>query len=335
MAVISTIVLYDKKPIRKNGIALNNNVLITGVNGFVGSHMAAKLLKNGHRVVGIGRDTTPSTGLEGLYEYFACDLTIPSDVNKLMPQLRAIDVIIHLAGIATTNNSPLESASVLRTNVEVHRILYQALLDIKSKVRIIAVSTGLVYEQSSPIPFTESSALMPDTVTTNPYIRSKLQVETVAQEYRDKGLDIYTVRPFNHTGPGQGLGFFVPDQVAKIKAAKASGAHMELGDAFDFWRDFTDVRDVCNAYRLLVTTDAKKLTATTYNIASGTPVYGRDLFRMLAKELDFTDYSLSADDGSASPVPRICGDANLLRKDTAWGLGIGLEQTIRDYITGL
>lgn len=308
------------------GLQLSENILITGVNGFVGKHMTTVLLKKGRRVIGVGREETPRGSLDS---YIACDLTDEDAVKNLVPNLKNINAIIHLAGIATTKNSPEHIAQVLHINVDVHRLLYKTLLDSKSVARIIAVSTGLVYELDQDMPLSETAPTLHDGDAINAYVRSKLRVEYVADEYRKKGLDIITVRPFNHTGPGQGLGFFVPDQVAKIKAALATGRHMELGDSFDFWRDFTDVRDVAKAYRLLATAKKADLSAKTYNIASGTPVFGRDLFRMIAKELNFTNYTLSTK-GSAKGIPRICGDASLLKKDTGWTPSISLEQTIQD-----
>lgn len=305
------------------------NVLITGVNGFVGRHATAEFLDNDYNVIGVGRESQPHPNLMGLKEYIVCDLADTKSIAMLSPKLHSVDAVIHLAGIATTNNTPEQAASILRINAEVHRVLYQALLDIKSRARIIAVSTGLLYDQNQAMPLTENSLLMPNVEATNAYIRSKLLVEDFAKQYREKGLDIVVARPFNHTGPGQGLGFFVPDQIAKITTSKKTGEHMNLGNGLDFWRDFTDVRDVVRAYHLLAAKDG--LEANTFNIASGVPIFGRDLFRMIAAEIHFDNYTLTTDGPSVNSV-QIYGDAGLLQSSTLWQTQINLQQTIHDSV---
>ncbi len=306
-------------------------ILITGVNGFVGQHMARELHQTGYKVVGLGLEETPHERLKNLLDdYISCDLTDQTAVDRMKSQLKEMTAIIHLAGIATTNNSPEVAAAVLRINVEAHRALYATLASFGSTARVIAVSTGLAYDSAQSMPLLETSKLLPDVDETNPYIRSKLRVEALAEEYRANGLDIITVRPFNHIGPYQGLGFFVPDKVSQIKNALKNGESMTAADAYNFWRDFTDVRDVVKAYRLLAVANASTLTVSTYNVASGTAVYGRDLFQIIAKELGFTNYTI-IDDAPLPDSPRITGDAQHLQQDTGWKPAVSLVQTIHDY----
>ncbi len=308
-------------------------ILITGVNGFVGQHLAHELYINGARVIGVGREPEPQESLAGLIDkYIIIDLADESSVRKLQPELENIDAIINLAGIATTKNDPEQIESIMKINVEVHRLLYRALLNVNSKARIVAISTGLVYESNQPVPYSENSKLLLDTDETNGYVRSKLRVEDVAKQYAAKGLDIVIARPFNHTGPGQGLGFFIPDQIAKIRQAMSDGIRMELGESFDFWRDFTDVRDIVKAYSYLTSTGKGLLRANIYNISSGVSVYGRDLFRMLAAELQFTNFTLSSD-ASSPEITHVAGDSTLLRNDTRWAPAISLQQTLHDAIS--
>lgn len=306
-------------------------IIVTGVNGFVGQHLAKNLHEHGNEVFGIGREQEPNPGLDGsLDNYIVCDLTVAGAVETLKPHLKNASAAINLAGIATSNNDPAMTDELFRINVGVHEVLYSAMNDMGSKARIITVCTGLEYKTDQTMPLTEESALQEDIDATNAYVRTKLRVEQIAEKYRKAGLDIITARPFNHTGPNQGIGFFVPDQIEKIRKSVASGENMQLGDGLDFWRDFTDVRDVVEAYRLLATLPTEKLSSTTYNIASGTPVFGRDLFRLIADLTNFTNHDLTTSNESSSP--KIYGSHDLLTNDTGWQTTYTLQQSIADQL---
>jgi len=310
---------------------VKNTIVVAGINGFVGQHLAKNLHAHGCEVIGVGREPRPNPELgDSIDDYVVCDLTDVASVKKLRPLLTTANAVINLAGIATTNNDPSETDSLFKINTGVHAVLYSTMSDIGVKARVIAVSTGLEYKTEQTMPLTENSKLQEDTDSTNAYVRTKLRVEQIAERYRKDGLEIITVRPFNHTGPGQGLGFFVPDQIVKIHDAILFGKRMELGNGLDFWRDFTDVRDVVEAYRLLATMPTEKLRSTTYNIASGTPVFGRDLFRLIAAQMQFTNYNLTLNNTSTSP--KIYGSHALLSKDTGWQTTFSLQQTIADQL---
>ncbi len=306
-------------------------ILVTGVNGFVGQHLADAIHAHGDSVIGVGREEFVNPAIrDAVEDYVVCDLADSASIESLKPHLLTANAIINLAGIATTNNDPDRVEAVMSINAAVHELLYQSLCEEKSQARIIAVSTGLVYEPDQAMPLTESSLLLQDSDQTNAYVRSKLRVENIAGDYRKKGLDLITARPFNHTGPGQGLGFFVPDQIAKIRRAIEGDTRMDLGDSFDFWRDFTDVRDVVEAYYLLATLPQERLLAATYNISSGVPVFGRDLFRMIAAGLNFTNFEMTNSTESSST--KIYGSHSLLTKDTGWQPKIELKNTITDQV---
>lgn len=310
---------------------MENTIVVTGVNGFVGQHLAKNLRVHGNEVIGIGREPEPKPGLDGfLNSYLACDLTDTATVELLKPYLKNASAVINLAGIATTNNDPAMTDALFKINTGVHDVLYGAMCEVGSKARVIAVCTGLEYSTDQAMPLTEESSLQEDIDDTNAYVRTKLRVEKIADKYRAEGLEIIIARPFNHTGPSQGGGFFVPDQIKKIQKAVANDTKMDLGDGLDFWRDFTDVRDVVEAYRLLATLPIEKLTSNIYNIASGTPVFGRDLFRLIAAQMQFTNYDLTASNESSSP--KIYGSHDLLTKDTGWQTTYSLQQSIADQL---
>jgi GDP-4-dehydro-6-deoxy-D-mannose reductase len=318
--------------IRNNSKVLRRNILVTGVNGFVGRHVATELKNQGFKVIGMGVQSVDTHSNSAVDKYFSCDITDKYELAKIANHLSQVDAVIHLAGIATTNNNPRASAALLDTNVKIHQYLYEALQGVASTARIVAVSSGLVYRTDQAMPLRESiSSLLQDNDSVDAYIRSKLRVESIAKNFRNAGLDILIARPFNHTGPGQQPGFFVPDQLLKIQSAKNTNQPMVLANSFDFWRDFTDVRDIAKAYILLATTESMHLTSDTYNIATGTSLHGRDIFRVLASKMHYAAYTLTKDQGSVG-MPKIRGDASLLTRDTGWKPQIDFETTIQDFV---
>jgi GDP-4-dehydro-6-deoxy-D-mannose reductase len=167
------------------------------------------------------------------------------------------------------------------------------------------------------MPLTEDSSLLPEDQA-SAYIKSKIMLEKELAKY-EGSLDIVVARPFNHTGPGQRPGFIVPDWAERFVQNEPLDT-----SRLDSWRDFTDVRDVVRAYRLLI--EEESLNYQTYNIASGTAQLGYDVIDLLAKEF-----------GVALPGERvegqsvIYGSAERIANDTGWAAQIPIEQTIRDF----
>lgn len=309
------------------------NIIITGVNGFVGVHAAEAFRADGFMVFGVGREQQPDPGIaDKLDGYYACDLTDPDSVAKL--DLQQADSVLHLAGIPTTNNEPKEAERVLKINVAVHEVLYAALLGIGSKARIISVGTALSYDPRGEMPLSENSKMLADIDGTNPYIRSKLRVLALTEHYRKLGLDIIDALPSNHTGPGQGLGLFVPDKTDQILKALQTGQALDFGDKLDFWKDFTDVRDVAQAYLLLAKTPRELLTSTRYNIGSGQSAYGQDIVVRLAELLGFKQLTANLNSEN-STAQKIIIDAGLLASHTGWARQIPFDQTLCDYVASL
>ena len=309
------------------------NILITGVNGFVGQHAARAFQADGFEVYGIGREQLPSPDIADLLSnYYPCDLADPYMVSRL--DLTRADAILHLAGVPTTTNQPKEAERVLKINVAVHEMLYDALLDIGSKARIISVGTALSFDPNDSMPLDEQSAMLTDIDDTNPYIRSKLRVLTLTKKFRDLGLDIIDALPSNHTGPLQGLGLFVPDKTAQILEAKRTGQKLDFGDKLDFWKDFTDVRDVAQAYLLLAKTNRDQLTNNRYCIGSGEATYGQDIVVKLAQLVDFKGLTANLDP-TTSKARKITINASLLTAHTGWQKQIQFDKTLRDYVASL
>jgi GDP-4-dehydro-6-deoxy-D-mannose reductase len=307
-----------------------NKILVTGVNGFVGHHVAATLHEMGYIIVGASNQPEVADELSELVEnYYSCDLTDPEQVAKI--DLSDIDAIINLAGFAKVGESRGQGELYNRINVGVHTTLYQECINQGVSPRIIAVSTGAVYDPSQPLPITEESALIPDDKT-NEYTISKKKMEQALEEFREQGLHIITARPFNHSGPGQLPGFLLPDLGEQIEGAKKQNSPLLVGN-LTTKRDYTDVRDVARAYVELATCPKENLNHSLYNICSGVSTEGMQVLDLLKSAFDGNDISVEVDQSRIRPndVMDIYGSRDRLSSDTGWEPTISVKQMVNDY----
>jgi len=305
-----------------------SKILVTGVNGFVGEHLARELSSRGIEVIGAGLDAAASSELDGfISQYYTCDLTSEADVARL--PLSDIDAVISLAGLASVQDSFGKSELYQQVNVAVLSVIGNKLLELQSKARVIAVSTGAVYESHQPMPLSEDSTLVTDG---SPYALSKIAMEKEADALRERGLDCRVVRPFNHIGPGQKGGFLVPDLYSKIQAASQSGGPMAVGD-LTTRRDYTDVRDVVRAYADLAT--AASLQNTLYNVCSERSVAGQTILELLLKATGQTEkITVTQDPALIRPndPTDLYGNSQRLSSETGWHPIVPIEQTISDFV---
>jgi GDP-4-dehydro-6-deoxy-D-mannose reductase len=307
-------------------------VLVTGVNGFVGHHVASQLHERGLGVFGIGNQPALEADLENIVdEYVGCDLVDKERVDKI--NLKDVDAIINLAGFAKVGESKRQGELYNRVNIGVHTTLYEECLRQGVSPRIIAVSTGAVYDPGQSMPITEESKLIPDE-RTNEYVISKKLAEQAVTEFDKRGLRCIIARPFNHTGPGQMPGFLLPDLYKQVKESQESGAPLKVGN-LETKRDFTDVRDVARAYIELVLCDEADLTHDLYNICSGKSVQGSEILRLLAEACGIDGIKTETDPARLrkNDVMDIYGSRNRITEDTGWEPSIPIEQTIRDFVS--
>ena len=198
-----------------------NMVMIAGVNGFVGKHLARELHRHGFSVHGLGLDESPSPDIaELLSAYSACDLTSQALVEEL--DFGGADVIFNLAGIAIASGTEEERSKYLKVNVESHTNIARTLIRQKLRPHLFSVSSGHVY-QPKATPTKESDPLVEDS-TASVYVQSKKLLEREILGFSDQ-LPVTILRPFNHIGPGQGRGFLVPDLCSQVLEALQKTSH--------------------------------------------------------------------------------------------------------------
>ena len=294
-------------------------VAVTGVNGFVGRHLVNELVGTGIDVVGVGHEDQAVPA--GLTDYVSQDLTIG------WPRGLDVDAVVHLAGLSAVGPSFEDPQRYLDQNSAMVTHLAEGVLAHSPRVRVLVVSSGAVYDARQDLPFSEESRVG----FSSPYVVSKVLVENQVAYYANRGLDAVIARPFNHIGPGQGAGFLVPDLVRGAAAAATTGESLLVGD-LDTRRDYTDVRDVARAYRLLV--EAEQLDQRVFNVCSGRSWSGRELLALLESAWPFGVVRLAVDERRVRPGdPReIAGDSSRLHCAVGWKPTIDVQTSVRDFV---
>lgn len=306
---------------------MSKEIVITGVNGFVGEHLARHLKESGFSVRGVGRETEPTPTVAPYIDtYQAADLLNASEVSKL--NFRESVAIIHLAGLASVAESFDKPDLYKSGNAAMTENLLSAAKQQGFQGRVVAISTGALYSPAEPMPLNEDSG----TAQNSPYAIGKIRAEEVIKQYRAGGLDAVIVRPFNHIGPGQGSGFLVGDLYDQLNSAEESGVQEILVGNLATKRDYTDVRDIVKAYTLLAT--APSLQYDTYNIASGTSREGFEILDYLKSAMGLNDIKPVTDPSRIRPtdVMDITGDASRIRNELGWEPTLAISDAIKDFV---
>jgi len=288
--------------------------LITGGKGFVGQWLAAHLKDRGDEVAVIDMETDVADGP-----------AVRRVIGDVTP-----DAIYHLAAMTHVGESWENPSQVLRVNVLGTAEVLAAARSLDTSPRVLVVSSAEVYGIVTPaqLPLGEDTPAQP----ASPYAASKLAAEAVAlQAWRGFGQPVVIVRPFNHIGPGQSPNFFVPALAKRIVEARRSGARSLPVGNLTTRRDFTDVRDVVTAYRLLI---EQGESGAVYNVCSGRDVAMSEVAGNLL-ELAGANLTLETDPALLRPVdvPVLRGSAALLRSATGWEPRIPLATTLADVLT--
>jgi len=290
--------------------------MVTGASGFVGRHLCAHLRACGDEVVAVDRD---------------CNVTVAARVERALREHEP-EAIYHLAAMTHVGESWNNRIEFMRVNVFGTRNVLEAAHRVVPGSPVLVVSSAEVYGivAESELPLRETHP----TVPANPYAQSKLQAELVALNVsRVTGQHVIIVRPFNHVGPGQSTSFVLPALVSRLLDASARGLkEIAVGD-LSTRRDFTDVRDVVRAYRLLI---EKGWSQEIYNVASDHDTALTDIADDLVERIA-PDVTLVPDVALIRPVevPVMRGSYRKLHKATGWEPEIALNTSLDDVISEL
>ena len=289
--------------------------LVTGAEGFVGRHLLAHLEAAGDDVIGVDRGDGPD-----LLDAPALD----AFVRSVAP-----DAVYHLAGWSDVGGSWQQPLAAFQANADGTLNLLQACVHAEVP-RVLSVSSADVYGKVAPadLPISEGAELRPVT----PYAASKIAADFLGlQAFLGYGLDVLRVRAFNHLGPGQTSRFVASAIAERIAGNELDGSDVVPVGNLSPRRDFTDVRDVVRAYRLLVEHGE---AGEAYNVCSGTDIAIRELAeRMLAHAR--RPMQLEEDPALQRPVdvPVLRGDPTKVHAATGWTPTIPLDQTLSDLLT--
>lgn len=309
-------------------------ILITGVTGFAGSHLAEWLLLNhpDAEVYGTYRLRSRMEHIEGIKDRIRlveCELRDAQSVNETIRTIRP-DYIFHLAAqsfVPTSWNSP---ADTLIVNQIGQVNLFEALrkYDVDATVQIACSSEEYGHVLPNEVPIREDNPLRP----LSPYAVSKVGQDYLAyQYYQSYGLKTIRTRTFNHTGPRRGEAF-VTSNFAKQIAEVEKGIRppvIQVGN-LKAKRDFTDVRDVVRAYWLAV---EQGVPGEVYNIASGTAYTIEDVLAKLLQK-SAVKIRIQTDPSRMRPsdVEILLGDYEKFHRQTGWRPVIPFDQTLQDLL---
>jgi len=305
--------------------------LITGINGFVGGHLAEHLLSSGRwEIAGIARQ--PALALEtltGRVTYIAADLSDREQTLGALARIRP-DVIFHLAGQSNVPHAFADPHTTVQMNIGAQLNLFLSVLQLRIDPLIIVASSNEIYGLVRPedLPVNEQTPLRP----VNPYAVSKAAQDLFAYQYHiSHRMRTVRLRPFNHIGPRQTEAFVVPAfaaQIARIEAGLQPPV-LRVGN-LAAERDFSDVRDIVRAYELAALHGE---VGAAYNVGSGQAV---GVQRILDILLTFSTHDIQIEPDPSrmrpSDVPRVVCNASRFHADTGWTPRIPLEQTLFDTL---
>ncbi len=306
-------------------------VLITGSNGFAGSHLADYLLTlpDVELFGGVWGHCDNIARLEGRATFVAGNLTDPQFADALLEQTQP-DRIYHLAGQAFAPVSWGDPWTTIEINIRAEANLLHACAQKKSRARILVIGSIDEYGRvdAAALPVTEATPLRPD----SPYGVSKIAQDYLGLQYfLSHHLHVIRVRPSNHIGPRQNEQFVTSNfakQIAEVEAGTRAPA-LRVGNLTP-QRDFTDVRDMARAYVLAL---ERGEPGEVYCIGSGRARAIQELVDTLLSqsrvpirvEQDLTRLR-------PSDTPILYCDPRKFRARTGWSPQIPLEQSLRDIL---
>ena len=309
-------------------------ILITGIGGFAGSHLAEHLIaENKGEIFGIVRDLNKienlNSSLQNNLNLFAADINDFQSTLKIIKKINP-EIIFHLAGQPFVPTSFENTSGTFEVNVIGAINIFESVKSVGINPRIIIVTSGEVYGEAFGLPLhTEKSLPHP----VNHYAASKTSIDFISQTYkRYENMNIVIARPFNHTGPRQKPNFVcssIANQIAKIEKENLPKI-LKVGNV-EAQRMFTDVRDMAKAYSLLM--EIENGNEFIFNITNDKISSILDVIKIyenisgLNFELNIEEKRLRGYD-----IKLMGGDASLFKSKTNWKPNFTLTQTLTDNL---
>lgn len=294
--------------------------LVTGSLGFVGKYLRSELEENGYEVIGLDIRAGGNT---------LCVDLLDAQAVRAAVQSVAPDIIIHLAGQADVGASWRIPQKTFEINVLCAVNLMEAVRQTNPAIRMVLVGSSDQYGSLG-----ENGAFVSETQLTDPqtpYAVSKKAQEDIAKVYaKAYGLNVCMTRSFNHGGAGQREGFMIPDFAAGIvRVEKGQAECLRVGN-LDSRRDFTHVKDVVRAYRLLA---EKGHPGEIYNVGSGRTYSAREILESLCQRATCA-VSVEQDPNKMRPsdTPVICCNHEKLTAHTGWEPQYTMQDILSDTL---
>ena len=304
-------------------------ILVTGADGFIGSHLTELLLEKGYKVRALAlynsfnnwgwlEDIAPNQDLEVV----TGDIR---DVNFVRKIMSGNEVVYHLAALIAIPYSYIAPDSYVDTNVKGTLNICQVARDIGG-IRVLSTSTSEVYGTAQYVPIDEKHPKQPQ----SPYSATKIAADAVAMSfYNAFGLPVTIVRPFNTYGPRQSARAVIPTIITQL----AKGLQqVKLGDLTPT-RDFNYVKDICRGFLAIAGCD--KTIGKEINIASNSEVSMSDIFELIKRLMGSEAVSISDIERKRPPnseVYRLYGDNSLITSLTDWRPNFTIEQGLKETI---
>src|SRR5712664_2628239 len=308
-------------------------ILITGITGFVGSHLAEFALARGVDVFGSVRWRSKMEHIEGFRDrvtLIESDLRDLLSVRTVLEQARP-DYIIHLAAQSFVHASWQTPVETFYTNVVSQMNLFEVMRQLGSSARFLVIGSSEEYGLVEPdeLPIRETNPLRP----LSPYAVSKVTQDLMGFQYfKSYGLDIVRARAFNHSGPRRGEVFATSSFAKQIAEAEAGlrEPFVSVGDLKPT-RDFSDVRDIVQGYWTLL---ERGTAGEVYNLCSGVDWSIERMLNFLMSQSTLDRLEIRPDPARLRPsdVPTLRGCAEKIQHAVGWTPRIPLEQTLGDLL---
>ncbi len=310
-------------------------ILITGCEGFAGSHLADYCLSQGDEVWGTCLPGARTHNIAHQLDHVILrigDLTQPDFLRGVLRENR-FDALFHLAGISYVKDAEREPAKTYEANLLSGIHLLEAVRTLSPQTRVLLVSSAEVYGPVAPerLPVKEDYPFAPPVSI---FAAGKAALELAAHPLIiNFGLHVVIARPFNHTGPRQRADFVCStfaEQVAKVETG--GEPVIRVGDLSPR-RDFSDVRDIVRGYRMLALQGVK---GEAYNLATGVSVTVKEILDILVA-LARVKVEIREDPNrlrGANQVMDVRGSIEKTKDATGWVPEIPLEKTLRDLLNG-